>query len=133
MRAACPWLLIRTIDTGTACSIAGAEWEAYGQRLPGGTRVLAVEGLGGKKIKVEGLYRFQVQLQDGQDMSIDCLDVDGCEGEFLLGSDFARAHHANMDYRGGCLTLDTGDGLVLPFRSEDESDGEQIMCVSSVK
>lgn len=124
------------VDTGAACSIAGIEWASYGEQLPGVPQVRAVVGLGGQETNVKGLNRFQVQLKDGQYLTVDSLVVDGYGDEFLLGSDFARAHHAIMDYRSGRLTLDIGEGMVvLPFRCEnDDEDNEiSVRLVSKVK
>lgn len=123
------------IDTEAAFSIAGTEYESYGERVPGVPRVRAVGGLGGQKAKVKGLYRFQLQLEDGQSLVVDCVVVDGCTDEFLLGSDFPRAHHAVMDYRSERLKLDAGDRMVvLPFRCEDDDDDViNVRLVSKVK
>lgn len=59
---------------------------------------------GGAKIAVEGLYQFSLQLMGGRLLMVHCLVFDGCDDEFLLGSDFAKANNAVMDYRRESLT-----------------------------
>lgn len=57
-----------------------------------------MEGLIGTTMRVIGLYRFELRLEDGQDLMVDCLVVDGCGDEFLIGSDFARAGQLTLDH-----------------------------------
>ena len=69
----------------------------YGQKSVRAAPVDWVEGLGGNKLRVEGLWTFRCANVYDQLLLVDALVVSGCGDEMLIGTDFVSQYQAVID------------------------------------
>ena len=94
----------------------GPSLAALGKRSTRPAPVDWVEGLGGNKLKVEGLWVFHGENVYGQRLSVDALVVAGCGEEMLLGTDFVHQHQATINSATREVRWGQGEEtIVLPF------------------
>lgn len=75
-----------------------------------------IQGLGGRDLRVEGVWCFHFVTEYDQVVLVDALVVEGCHGELLLGNDCLEQHRAVIDYGTKEAVYQDGDlQVILPF------------------
>ncbi|KAE8907467.1 hypothetical protein PF003_g8424 [Phytophthora fragariae] len=86
------------LDTGAQYSVAGEEWQQYGEKQHVLPPVDYVEGFTGAVSRVLGVWRFKFRTQYEQTMEVDALIVEGATGEFLLGESWMMKKGVKIDF-----------------------------------
>lgn len=106
------------LDTGAQFTVAGTEWMQFGKKQRGRPPVEEVEGLGGFKLDVLGVWQFDAVNVYGQRVLLNACVVDGIESEFLVGTDFLEKHEASIDYNSHEVRYGNGRSkVVIPFKT----------------
>ncbi|KAE9176263.1 hypothetical protein PF005_g25037 [Phytophthora fragariae] len=105
-----------------------------GERLRKDAPVECVEGIGGFRLNVLGVWAFTMRNAYGQVVELEACIIEGCADEFLVGVDFLRQHRATMDFECNEVKYFDHDKLVIiPFRTEDDEGGAKVAAVRLVK
>ena len=93
------------IDTCARYSIVGPELRACGEKNERTAPVNYVEGLGGNRLRVEGLWTFTCENVYGQRLVVDALVVAGCGNRAFQKLVFFKKHlGANIRVHKNVLT-----------------------------
>ncbi|KAE8994224.1 hypothetical protein PR001_g12776 [Phytophthora rubi] len=122
------------LDSGARYSVAGTDWMQRGERLRKDAPVECVEGIGGFRLNVLGVWAFTMRNAYGQVVELEAYIIEGCADEFLVGVDFLRQHRASMDFDCNEVKYFDHDKLIIiPFRTEDDEGGAKVAVVRLVK
>ncbi|KAE8973026.1 hypothetical protein PF011_g25410 [Phytophthora fragariae] len=123
------------LDTGVQYSVAGEEWQAYGERQNVLPPVDYVEGFTGALTKVLGVWRFAFRTQYDQLMVVDALVVSGAPTEILLGEDWMLTNGVKIDFTACEMKWwDDGNKKIVPFScSSKESESTRTVQVRMVR
>ncbi|KAE8985182.1 hypothetical protein PF002_g20728 [Phytophthora fragariae] len=91
------WRRIK-LDTGAQYSVAGEEWQQYGEKQHVLPPVDYVEGFTGAVSRVLGVWRLKFHTQYEQTMEVDALIVEGATNEFLLGESWMMKKGVKIDF-----------------------------------
>ncbi|KAE9143392.1 hypothetical protein PF006_g11578 [Phytophthora fragariae] len=122
------------LDSGARYSVAGTEWMARGKRVHGRAPVQQIEGIGGFRQKVLGLWVFNMHNVYGQRVCVEACVIEGVSNEFLLGVDFMQKHRANLDYETNEVRYRSNEqDVIIPFQTFDENGGTTASVVRMVR
>ncbi|KAE9182447.1 hypothetical protein PF004_g24242 [Phytophthora fragariae] len=105
------------LDSRAQFSVAGMELRKYGRCVTRHAPVDIVEGFGGGRSRVLGVWRFLGTTQYQQRIAVGALVVQGQDDEFLIGEDWMVEKQVKMDFRKKELKYrdERGDKVILPF------------------
>lgn len=105
------------LDTCAQYSVAGSGLRKYGQCITREAPVDIVEGFGGGRSRVLGVWRFRGTTRYQQTVVINALVVEGQGEELLLGEDWMVEHRVKLDFGKGELKYRAEDcqKVILPF------------------
>lgn len=131
-------ILEAKLDTCAQFSVAGVELRRYGRCISRKAPVDVVEGFGGGRLRVLGVWQFSGTTQYQQRVIVNALLVDGQGSEFLIGEDWMMEHQVKMDFEKGELKYRDGCGLkvILPFTCNNlelPTKGERSIAVRMAK
>jgi hypothetical protein len=128
------------LDTCAQFSVAGVELRKYGRCIARAAPVDVVEGFGGGRIKVLGVWQFVGTTRYQQRIKVNALLVDGQGSEFLIGEDWMIEQQAKMDFAKRELKYRDSGGqkVILPFTCSSVSTpstlaGERQIAVRLAK
>jgi hypothetical protein len=104
-------------DTCALFSVAVIGLKKYGRCITRKAPVDVVEGFGGGRIRVLGVWQFVGTTKYQQRITVNALLVDGQGSEFLIGEDWIVEKQVKMDFGRRELKYrdDAGQKVILPF------------------
>ncbi|KAE9163772.1 hypothetical protein PF005_g30305, partial [Phytophthora fragariae] len=117
------------LDTGAQYSVAGEEWQQYGEKQHVLPPVDYVEGFTGAVSRVLGEWRFKFRTQYEQTMEVDALIVEGATDEFLLCESWMMKKGVKIDFVSCEMKWYEDDTKkIVPFQcsGSDEKPGRAV-------
>lgn len=104
------------LDTFVSFSIASTVMKRLGTRLRQAAPTASGQGLGGRELRVQVVWRFKKVTAYGQVAMVDALVIGGCQGELIISKNFFVRHRAAIDFQmNEVVYQDSGEQVILPF------------------